>query len=181
MQPYYSALIPLLDRYSATLPEHVAPIVLSQTHIIPSTRYTSGEYPDVLVERLMSMVPPPAPPTEDPLAASVDTIQPVPDSDSPESKAATTGLFGLPAVNVNMDVRKWNWNPFPFGKNGSKPTEEGAQDVDEQKQTNSTPPEQPSRDGIEQGQPSDPTHQETYLLPRQILRCPQEAQAFQAT
>ena len=64
LQPYYSALTPLLDRYSANLPEHVAPVVLSQTHIIPSTRYISGEYPAVLVERLMSMVPPPAAPTE---------------------------------------------------------------------------------------------------------------------
>ncbi|RXW21668.1 hypothetical protein EST38_g4185 [Candolleomyces aberdarensis] len=157
LQPYYSALIPLLDRYSANLPEHVAPVVLSQTHIIPSTRYISGEYPAVLVERLMSMVPPPAAPTEDPLARSVDTIQPdPPDSDPGESKGNSTGIFGLPAVNVNMDVRKWNWNPF--GKGGSKSAEESAQD--EQKETNATVPDQPPRDDIEQGEQPDSAHQE---------------------
>ncbi|KAJ2930830.1 hypothetical protein H1R20_g6261, partial [Candolleomyces eurysporus] len=156
LQPYYSALIPLLDRYSANLPEHVAPVVLSQTHIIPSSRYISGEYPAVLVERLMSMVPPPDAPTEDPLARSVDTIQPGPDSDPGESKANSTGIFGLPAVNVNMDVRKWNWNPF--GKGGSKST--GESDQDEQKETNPTVPDQAPRDNIEQGQQPDSAHQE---------------------
>jgi len=63
----------------------------------------------------MTMIPPAPPPQEDeddPLAASVATIQARPDQPE-ESKQ--TGLFGLPAVTVNMP--KWNWQGYlSFGK-----------------------------------------------------------------
>ncbi|KAF6761701.1 hypothetical protein DFP72DRAFT_803511 [Ephemerocybe angulata] len=119
LQPYHSSLTPLLDGYSATLPETVIPVVLSQTHIIPSTRYISAAYPSALAEYLMAMIPPPTAHAEDPIASSVDTIQ----QHNPDSKSKdSTGLFSLPTVNmnVNMDMRKWNWQSYlTFGKGGA--------------------------------------------------------------
>ncbi|KAG2011842.1 hypothetical protein CC2G_011910 [Coprinopsis cinerea AmutBmut pab1-1] len=122
LHPYFSILIPLLDGYCSLLPEHVIPAMFINPYIIPSSRYTAEWFPIPLVQHLLSVIPPPTPPTvEENLSESVDTIR----GSDPDSKSTDNG----PGILDVMDVRKWNWPGYlTFGKNSSKSSSPPAQE-----------------------------------------------------
>ncbi|PPQ69776.1 hypothetical protein CVT25_009760 [Psilocybe cyanescens] len=128
LHPLFSSLVPLIDKFSERLSE-LTPVVLSRQHIIPSGRYTEGRYPTVLATHLSSMIPPAIEPSRssdmlDTLASSVDTIRDKRSLDvnvkgtSSNSHTNDGGTFlGIPAMNMNMDIKKWNWPGYlTFGK-----------------------------------------------------------------
>ncbi|KDR80671.1 hypothetical protein GALMADRAFT_91189 [Galerina marginata CBS 339.88] len=131
LHPCFSPLIPIIDEFSDKLSSESTPVVLSRQHIIPSGRYSEGRYPAALASHLSSMIPPPVAPsrssdTLNTLASSVDTIKGkrIPDSSAngaPSNPRAEDGagvnFLGIPAMNVNMDMKKWNWPGYlTFGK-----------------------------------------------------------------
>jgi hypothetical protein len=130
LHPSFSALIPILDDFCALLSDETVAVVLSPPTLVPSTRYTNAGYPPSLIDYLMSIIPPPTS-TEDcisPLSSSVDTIKgKVPAMSNPNQsgdlKKEAGNFLGMPAMNVNMDVRKWNWHGYlTFGRGSlSKP------------------------------------------------------------
>ena len=130
MHPSFSALIPILDDFCALLSDETVAAVLSPSTLVPSTRYTNAGHPPSLIDYLMSIIPPPTS-TEDSissLSSSVDTIKgKVSAKSNPNQsgdlKKEAGNFLGMPAMNVNMDVRKWNWPGYlTFGKGSlSKP------------------------------------------------------------
>ncbi|EDR14001.1 uncharacterized protein LACBIDRAFT_305341 [Laccaria bicolor S238N-H82] len=127
LHPSFSALIPILDDFCALLSDETVAAVLSPSTLVPSTRYTNAGYPPSLIDYLMSIVPP-STSTEDrtsPLSSSVDTIKgKVPAMSNPnqsgDPKKEAGNFLGMPAMNVNMDVRKWNWPGYlTFGRGSS--------------------------------------------------------------
>lgn len=103
-------------------------MVLSRRHIIPSTRYTEGHHSGALAAHLSSMIPPVEPSrssdTLNTLASSVDTIKGRRPSESKSTSnvnaSGGANFLGLPSINVNVDVKKWNWPGYlTFGKGSS--------------------------------------------------------------
>ncbi|TFK39855.1 hypothetical protein BDQ12DRAFT_681350 [Crucibulum laeve] len=132
VHPFFSSVLPTIDHFACHLPEEIHPVVLCSTTAIPSTTYLNARYPSSLIRHLLSMIPP-APEsfsTNDPLASSVDTIkgkQPQDLSRQNTMKAATSNdtsqnhFMGIPNMNVNMDMRKWNWPGYlTFGRASGK-------------------------------------------------------------
>ena len=123
MHPSFSALIPILDDFCALLSDETVAAVLSPLTLVPSTRYTNAGYPPSLIDYLMSIIPPPTC-TEDnisPLSSSVDTIKGKSNpNQSGDLKKEAGNFLGMPAMNVNIDVRKWNWPGYlTFGRGSS--------------------------------------------------------------
>jgi hypothetical protein len=134
--------------------------VLARRLIIPSQRYIENHYSPALAEHLSSLIPPPIDPshssdTLNTLASSVDTIRGKQISNAyvkgSSSRSNPEGginfLNNMPTLNMNMDMRKWNWGYLTFGK-GQPPKNAGERDVKEKK-------------GDEVPLPEDPPHPET--------------------
>ncbi|KAF8966338.1 hypothetical protein BDZ97DRAFT_1809094 [Flammula alnicola] len=129
LHPCFSSLIPIVDEFSSSLSPDTTPVVLTRLHIIPSERYIEGRYPAALAAHLSSMIPPRisasrSSDTLNTLASSVDTIRGKrpPEASSKGSSNADGGVnfLGMPAINMNMDMRKWNWPGYlTFGKGNS--------------------------------------------------------------
>ena len=126
LHPYSSRLIPLVDEFSDKLSANITSIVITLPYVIPSARYTERRYPASLAMHLLGMLPLHSDPSDalDALNSSVDTLKcrdtPGHNSNLKDSDASSTFL-GMPAMGVNMDMRKWNWGYLTFGKgNGSK-------------------------------------------------------------
>lgn len=141
----HQTLVPLLDTYTSTLPEYIAPVVVSSSsHLIPSSRFTRSEYPPSLLRHLLTLSPPhrsrpttirqATDQTINALnAAGGDSDSKLEPSQAPPPAGANSGsstFLGMPSVKVPMpdmhlnvmDVRKWSWpGALSFGKGqGSK-------------------------------------------------------------
>lgn len=109
--------------------EGINVLVLTDAHVIPSTRWINASYPSSLMRHFLELNPPQTLTTKDPLSSSVDTIKGkyTPNtnkaSKSDNQDAGQANFLGMPAINmnVNMDMRKWNWPGYlTFGKSGVK-------------------------------------------------------------
>ncbi|KAJ3515173.1 hypothetical protein NLJ89_g1914 [Agrocybe chaxingu] len=163
LPPCYASLIPILDEFAENLSTDIIPVIFSRQHIIPSTRFTTEHYPASLTAHLASVVPPklnhsPSSDTLNTLASSVDTIRGRLPTNAATAVAkapvnATTnsgganflGMPPMPAMNMNMDVRKWNWPGYlTFGKStASKPSTEKSVSIVTEKENPQTPPKKP--------------------------------------
>ncbi|KJA28021.1 hypothetical protein HYPSUDRAFT_34294 [Hypholoma sublateritium FD-334 SS-4] len=130
LHPHYSSLIPIIDDFSMNLPRAITPMVLTRHYIIPSERYIEGRYSQALAAHLSAMIPLVPDPsrssdTLNTLASSVDTIKGkyAPNSNSRGQSSQDGGvnfLPNMPTINMNMDMRKWNWPGYlTFGKGSS--------------------------------------------------------------
>ena len=140
LHPLYRSLVPLLDNFASKLAEEIVPIVISPPHLIPSTRFSNAGYPSSLSRHLLLLTPPSRPltirqetdqtiNTSPNISEPIGTIQPSPvstplnPSNTAGSSSSSSGptFLGMPAVNVNMDVRKWSWpGVLSFGRNQGK-------------------------------------------------------------
>ena len=127
----------------------MTPVVLTRQYIIPSERFNAARYPSTLAAHLSTMIPPhldtsQSSDTLNTLASSVDTIRAQrgaessndnkPSFSKSNSNDGGSGNFlGMPVVNMNMDMRKWNWPGYlTFGKgNSPKPLGERPSDPKE--------------------------------------------------
>lgn len=117
----YHSILPAIDDFSSQIPEGVAALVLTQSHVAPSSRYRSSQYPVALVRYLMNhLTPTPGP------ATSVSTTQPERlddvsrgDHDDrptvPNTEPLPSGGFLGVSISMSMDVRKWAWPSFGKG------------------------------------------------------------------
>ena len=145
LHPHHSSLIPIIDDFSMNLPRDITPMVLTRHYIIPSERYIEGHYSRALTAHLSAIIPLLPDPsrssdTLNTLASSVDTIKGkhAPNSNSRGKSNQDGGvnfLPNIPAINMNMDMRKWNWPGYlTFGKGGSSKngSEKNSKDTREQ-------------------------------------------------
>jgi len=123
LHPHLSSLSPFIDDFADDLSSMMTLAVISRSHVIPSNRFSERRYPPSLVAHLASIIPPWLEPsassdTVNTLASSVDTIRArIPQDPKAPSSSQPGGTFlGMPAMNVNMDMRKWNWGVLTFGK-----------------------------------------------------------------
>lgn len=130
LHPHYSSLISIIDDFSMNVPREITPMVLTRHYIIPSERYIEGRYSQALAAHLSAIIPllpdlSRSSDTLNTLASSVDTIKGrhAPNSNSRGQSNQDGGvnfLPGMPTINMNMDMRKWNWPGYlTFGKGGS--------------------------------------------------------------
>lgn len=137
----HQKLVPLLDTYTSTLPEYIAPVVVSSSlHLIPSSRFTGSRYPPSLLRHLLTLSPPyQSPPatihqaadlTKKVLSAAEDDSisEPEPSKAQPSTgvNPNSSKFLGMSSVkvpmpdmhlNVAMDIRKWSWpGALSFGK-----------------------------------------------------------------
>ncbi|KAH7927349.1 hypothetical protein BV22DRAFT_1007247 [Leucogyrophana mollusca] len=128
LHPYYHTILPLIDTFTSEIPEHIAPLILCPPHVSPATRYREFHYPPALARHLLTLVPPPL---KDENSTPRQAIQLYPAGDAsvgcgdkPRLNGGahpSSGFLGMPAVNLNMDVRKWSWpGALTFGKGPSQ-------------------------------------------------------------
>lgn len=95
-------------------------MLLTRRYIIPSERYIEGYYSPALPTHLSVLIPPPlhqshSSDTLNTLASSVDTIKGK--QSQPSQDDGGHFLTNMPTINMNMDMRKWNWPGYlTFGK-----------------------------------------------------------------
>ncbi|KAF9482584.1 hypothetical protein BDN70DRAFT_801285 [Pholiota conissans] len=161
LHPHFSSLIPTIDEFSENFSHGVTPVVLTRRHIIPSQRYIAKHYSPALAAHLSSLIPPPVDPsrssdTLNTLASSVDTIRGKQiakgnakgSSSHPTADGGINFLNTIPTINMNMDMRKWNWGYLTFGKGQSSKTSE--KDVKEKSPNASLPKASPQQETASQ-------------------------------
>ncbi|KAL0065153.1 hypothetical protein AAF712_007823 [Marasmius tenuissimus] len=128
LHPTHALITPLLDQLSSTIPDSLAPIFATSTHIIPSKRYLNGRLPISLSRHIISLVPPPPEPSEKgPTTNSESTTRhkkpPDPEgtkenTSKHQSNPSVNSFMGIPTGNLNMNVNvKWSWPGYlTFGK-----------------------------------------------------------------
>ncbi|KAI0311747.1 hypothetical protein OF83DRAFT_1087486 [Amylostereum chailletii] len=130
LHPQHKSLSKHLDGLSQeTLQNLTAPFILTPSHIIPSSSYTSTHISWAIPQYLRSRVPPPRPPSitinpppEVLSSASAETLKAGTDGIAEGAKDAlnATGNAFL-AIGASMDVRKWSWPGYlTFGKNAGR-------------------------------------------------------------
>lgn len=127
MHPLHKSIRTILDQFDEETNPYSSPVssvIITPSHIIPSTRFREQCPPSLtqLLVPLSAPAPIQAPPQ--PSASSSADSQTV-KAPSSSKEASSAGTFlGMPAVNLNstMDVRKWNWPGYlTFGKSPKKP------------------------------------------------------------
>ncbi|KAH0836641.1 hypothetical protein J3R83DRAFT_8359 [Lanmaoa asiatica] len=124
LHPSYHLILPTIDNFSSQIPEGVAALVLTQSHVAPSSRYRSSQYPVALARHLMNHLTP----TLGPTTLSAATTQPERLDDvnhgdhddkwtAPNAEPSPSGGFLGVSISMNMDVRKWAWPSFGKGPN----------------------------------------------------------------
>ncbi|KAF8449051.1 hypothetical protein L210DRAFT_3640648 [Boletus edulis BED1] len=119
LHPSYPLILPTIDNFSSKIPEGVAALVMTQSHVAPSSRYRSSQYPVALTRHLMHRLAP----TPGPATLPVSTTQPeLPDDVSrtdqddrltvPNTDPPPPGGFLGVSISMSMDVRKWTWPSF---------------------------------------------------------------------
>ncbi|KAF9269141.1 hypothetical protein L218DRAFT_422502 [Marasmius fiardii PR-910] len=169
----HTSIIPLLDEFSSKIPDNLAPIFATPTHIIPSKRYIDGRLPASLSRHILSLVPPLST-TDGSLITDLEStlrLKKPPDpgrahhdpskEDSHTQQGQGTNKFmGIPTGNLNMNVNvKWNWPGYlTFGKSGqnqNRPTAASAASSEEIAKEEE-PPEAPFNDQTNRdSEPSD--------------------------
>ncbi|KAG8220920.1 hypothetical protein J3R82DRAFT_2424 [Butyriboletus roseoflavus] len=136
LHPSYQLILPTIDNFSSQIPEGVAALVLTQSHVAPSSRYRSSRYPVALARHLMNHLTP----TLGPATLSPSTIQPERLDDvcrgdhddrrtGPSLEAPPSGgLLGV-SISMRMDVRKWAWPSFGKGPNAKELDTNAGDDV----------------------------------------------------
>lgn len=134
LHPCFSTLTPLVDDFQEKLSTGMTPVVLTRPYIIPSERFNAARYPSTLAVHLSTMIPQhldtsQSSDTLNTLASSVDTIRAhrgaesndnKPSFNKPNPNNGSGNFLGMPVVNMNMDMRKWNWPGYlTFGKGNS--------------------------------------------------------------
>ncbi|KAG6381597.1 hypothetical protein JVT61DRAFT_194 [Boletus reticuloceps] len=116
LHPSYPLILPTIDNFSSKIPEGVAALVVTQSHVAPSSRYRSSQYPVALTRHLMNrLAPAPGPATlptqlelpDDVSRTDQDDRLTVPNTNTPPSG----GFLGV-GINMSMDVKKWTWPSF---------------------------------------------------------------------
>ena len=115
LHPSYPLILPAIDEFSSQIPEGVAALVLTQSHVAPSSRYRSSQYPVALARHLMNhLTPTPGPAS---LPASTTQSEPLDGDDdqrtAPNAEPPPSGGF----LGVGKSMRKWAWPSFGKGPN----------------------------------------------------------------
>ncbi|KAK1219669.1 hypothetical protein PQX77_017620 [Marasmius sp. AFHP31] len=128
LHPTHALITPLLDQLSSTIPESLAPIYATPTHIIPSKRYLNGRLPTSLSRHIISLVPPVPEPSDKGLTTNSESTARHKKPPDPEgtkentskhqSNPSVNSFMGIPTGNLNMNVNvKWSWPGYlTFGK-----------------------------------------------------------------
>lgn len=144
--PLHKQLVNYVDELCSTLPDGVSSIAIIPPYCLQSDRYTHARHPSSLPRLLSSWIPPPA------LTATDDNLEP-PSSTDDSQKAAGSGdpaggtFLGMPAVHLDMGVKKWRWPGYlTIGRGGKG---KGSHESSDR--------EQKSHDGSPQGEEPAPT------------------------
>ncbi|KAG7094044.1 hypothetical protein E1B28_007665 [Marasmius oreades] len=130
----HTTIATLLDEFSSRIPDNLAPIFATPTHIILSKRYIDGRLPKSLSRYILSLVlPSPDSPggdldlestlrlkkPPDPIGANYDGFEQEAHSQQGQN---TNSFMGIPTGNLNMNVNvKWSWPGYlTFGKSAQK-------------------------------------------------------------
>lgn len=124
LHPSYRLILPIIDSFSSQIPEGVAALVLTQSHVAPSSRYRSSRYPVALARHLMNHLTPMLGPATLPASTNQpERLDDVSRGDHDDRRTAPNmepppsgGLLGV-SISMSMDVRKWTWPSFGKGPN----------------------------------------------------------------
>ena len=133
LHPSYPLILPAIDDFSSQIPEGVAALVLTQSHVAPSSRYRSSRYPVALARHLMNHVTP----TPGPASLPASTTQPDrlvdvsrgDHDDRPNTEPPPSGGFLGASISMSMDVRKWTWPSFGKAPNTKEMVTNAGDDV----------------------------------------------------
>lgn len=135
LHPSYLSLLPAIDDFSSQIPEGVATLVLTTSHVAPSSRYRSSRYPVALARHLMNhLTPSPGPASPASTATQPERPDDVSRGDhddrqttsNPEPAPPSGSFLG---VTMSMDVRKWAWPSFGKGPNTKNMITNAGEDV----------------------------------------------------
>ncbi|KAG7439785.1 uncharacterized protein BT62DRAFT_912493 [Guyanagaster necrorhizus] len=118
LHPQYRTIVPLLDEFASQIPATASSIIVTPSHVIPSTSFIKARYPSPFPAHLMSLIPPPPPPS--PQAPPGSPVKKRPPD--PEADIQPSSFLGMPTMNLNMnvDVRKWGWPGYLTFKGSAK-------------------------------------------------------------
>ncbi|KAK0202668.1 hypothetical protein DFS33DRAFT_1262996 [Desarmillaria ectypa] len=118
LHPQYRTLVPLLDEFASQIPVTASSIIVTPSHVIPSTSFVKARYPSSFPERLMCLIP--HPPLPSPQLSPGSPVKERPPD--PEADTRPSSFLGMPTVNlnINMDVRKWGWPGYLTFKGPAK-------------------------------------------------------------
>ncbi|PBK99517.1 hypothetical protein ARMGADRAFT_1161164 [Armillaria gallica] len=115
LHPQYHTLVPLLDQFASQIPVTASSIIVTPSHVIPSTSFVKARYPSSFPARLMCLIPPPPPPSPQlPPGSPVKKRPP-----DPEAGTQPSSFLGMPTVNLNMNM-KWGWPGYLTFKGSAK-------------------------------------------------------------
>ncbi|SJL03852.1 uncharacterized protein ARMOST_07209 [Armillaria ostoyae] len=115
LHPQYRTLVPLLEEFASQIPVTASSIIVTPSHVIPSTSFVKARYPSSFPARLMCLIPPPPPPSPQlPPGSPVKKRPP-----DPEAGTQPSSFLGMPTVNLNMNM-KWGWPGYLTFKGSAK-------------------------------------------------------------
>jgi hypothetical protein len=128
LHPSYHLILPAIDDFSSQIPEGVAALVLTQSHVAPSSRYRSSRYPVALARHLMNHLTPTPLPASTTQSEQLDNVSRGDHDDrptGPNTAPPPSGGF----LGVGKSMRKWAWPSFGKGPNTKETATNAGDDV----------------------------------------------------